>query len=312
MENEARYAVVGGIVLLLLALLAGTVVWLMGGTDKTEYRYYSIYFHKQSMDGLDAKSAVKLRGVKVGDVTEFTFVKGSKEAVRVNIKVDANTPVHSDTTAVINRNLITGIAMVELNNTDVQSPLLTNVADGELYPLIQEGSSDLEKVATDATKVVQSSSEMLDKINLMLNDQNRDAVTQILLNTATFSGQLVQQQDALASTLNSFERAATQINQTAISLKNTTERLESKFTQVGVQSQATLQQVSSSFMEIQQQSTALSLELQTLSRSAQFQLKLMATDVHDVSDALTTTGQRYANPRALLLEAGKPATAPGE
>jgi hypothetical protein len=52
--------------------------------------------------------------------------------------------------------------------------------------------------------------------------------------------------------------------------------------------------------------------MQTLSRSAQFQLKQMAQDVHNVSDALTSTSQRYANPRALLLDSSKPVAAPGE
>lgn len=312
MENEARYTLVGGIVLVLMLLLAASLVWLMGGADKTEYRYYSIYFHKQSMDGLDAKSAVKLRGVKVGDVTDFTFVKGSKEAVRVNIKVDANTPVHEDTSAVINRNLITAIATVELANSEGESALLTHVPEGERYPLIQEGSSDLEKVATDATKVVQSSSEMLNKVNQILNDQNRESLAKILLNTATFSEQLVQQQAALASTLKSFEGAAVQINQTAVSLNQSTVRLEKEFNQLSEASQITLQRVGDSFVDIQQQSSMLSQEMQILSRSAQFQLKQMAQDVHDVSDSLTTTSQRYANPRALLLDSSTPAVAPGE
>ncbi len=314
MENEARYTFVGSIVLLLSALLVVSLVWLMGGTDKTEYRSYSVYFHKQSMDGLEIKSAVKLRGVKVGGVTDYSFVKGSKGAVRVNIKVDQNTPIHEDTTALISRNLITGIATVELVNGegDSGSKLLTKVTEGERYPLIQEGSSGLDKVTTDATKVVESSSEMLDKINLLLNEQNRESIAAILQNTAQFSEQLVQQHAGFMNTLKSFERAALQINQTAATLNQTTLRLEGEFNQLSDTGQKALQQVGESFTGIHQQSAVLSQEVQVLSRTVQSELKQMAQDVHDVSDSLTSTSQRYANPRALLLNSSTPPVAPGE
>lgn len=51
MESDARYAWVGGIILALMALLAGTIYWLQG-RDGMEVTRYLVYFQNQSLEGL--------------------------------------------------------------------------------------------------------------------------------------------------------------------------------------------------------------------------------------------------------------------
>ncbi|NOT16690.1 MAG: MCE family protein [Sulfuriferula sp.] len=312
MDNEARYSLIGGVVLVLGILLAASLVWLMDGSEKNDYQNYSIYFRHQSMDGLDANSAVKLRGVKIGVVSDYGFVAGSDEAVRVNVKLNASTPIHIDSRAFIKRNVVTGIATVEISSPQANSPLLTEVLPSERYPVIAEGSSDLDKVTTDLSKMAESGAQLLDKMNLLLSDNNRASVTKTLDNLQQLSTQLVVHKQALNNTIQSFEDAAIAIKSTANNVDTATADLDGQLRTLTQKASATLDQATASMADIQQQSVIISKQLQTLTNTANYQLKQVGRDVREGSAALTATSQRYANPRELLFSTGKTETAPGE
>jgi phospholipid/cholesterol/gamma-HCH transport system substrate-binding protein len=312
MDNEARYSLIGGMVLVLGILLAASLVWLMDGSEKNDYQNYSIYFRHQSMDGLDANSAVKLRGVKIGVVSDYGFVAGSDEAVRVNVKLNASTPIHIDSRAFIKRNVVTGIATVEISSPQANSPLLTEVLPSERYPVIAEGSSDLDKVTTDLSKMAESGAQLLDKMNLLLGDNNRASVTKTLDNLQQLSTQLVVHKQALNNTIQSFEDAAIAIKSTANNVDNATANLDGQLQTLSQKANATLDQATASMVDLQQQSVIISKQLQALTNTANYQLKQIGRDVREGSAALTATSQRYANPRELLFSTGKAETAPGE
>ncbi|MEQ1667277.1 MAG: MlaD family protein [Sulfuriferula sp.] len=312
MENDARYTLIGSIVLVIGLLLAASLVWLMGGASKTDYQYYSVYFHNQSLDGLDVNSAVKLRGVKVGEVADYGFVAGTNEAVRVNIKLNASTPIHIDSRAFIKRNVVTGIATVEISNPQAKSPLLTTIVQGEQYPVITEGRSDLDKVTTDISKMAENGAQLLDKMNLLLSAENRNALVKTLNNLEQLSGQLVDHKQALGDTIQGFEDAAQEIKLTALNFNQATTHADDQLQILSRKTALTLDQATASMTDIQQQSVIISKQLQILTNTANYQFKQMGRDVREGSDAITATSQRYANPRELLFSAGKTETAPGE
>lgn len=312
MDNDARYTFIGSMVLIMGLLLAASLVWLMGGSEKNGYQNYSIYFRNQSMDGLDVNSAVKLRGVKIGVVSDYGFVAGTDEAVRVNIKLNANTPVHIDSRAFIKRNIVTGIATVEISNPQADTPLLTAVVQGDQYPVIAEGSSDLDKVATDLSKMAESGAQLLDKMNLLLSNNNRAAVTKTLDNLEQLSAQLVEHKQALNGAIHNFGDAALAIKLTANNLNKTTTDVDNRLLTLSDKTSLMLDQATTSIADVQQQSVIVSKQLQVLTNTANYQLKQIGKDVREGSAALTVTGQRYANPRELLFSTGKAEIAPGE
>ena len=63
MEANARYTLVGTMVLAVAALLVLGMFWIAGKADDIAYRHYAIEFSNQSMDGLDVDSSVKMRGI---------------------------------------------------------------------------------------------------------------------------------------------------------------------------------------------------------------------------------------------------------
>ena len=312
MENDAHYTLVGSIVIAISLALAAGFVWLMGGMDSVSYQHYTIYFHNESMDGLDINSPVKLRGIKVGEVTSYAFVTGQQESVRVNIKLDQTTPIHVDSRAYIKRNIITSIAAIEINNPHAHSPLLPTTTSNGQYPIIAEGNSDLDKVATILSQVAQNGAQVLNKINLVLSDKNRTAVSKTLQNIQTISAQLVEHKQDFNDTLRSVKAAADTINHTASGLDQTSTDLDQDMRKFSSHANVTFGKADAALDNLQQQSVIISQQVQTLTNTANYQLNQISHDLHKTANTITSTGQQLTNPRALIFNSGKPETAPGE
>ena len=93
MEPEAKYTLVGVAVLILLALVAAAVVWLRSSGEGADAREYKIYFERQSLEGLEPRSNVTMRGVRVGSVTGLRFSSQRPGRGRSLHRVDPATPV---------------------------------------------------------------------------------------------------------------------------------------------------------------------------------------------------------------------------
>ncbi len=312
MENDAHYTFVGGMVIAVSLLLAASFIWLMGGASKIAYQPYSIYFHNESMDGLDINSAVTMRGIKMGEVTNYTFVRGKQESVRVDIKLDKTAPIHIDSRAYVKRSFITGLAVIEIHNPHASSPLLPTTSANGQYPIIAEGSSDLDKMTTSLSQMAKNGAQVLDKLNLVLSDDNRAAVAKTLRNVQVLSGQLIANKHTLDDTLRSFKDSADTVRQTASSLGRTSADMDEQIKLLGGKAGTTFTKVDTTLDDLQQQSVIISRQLQRLTDAASYQLNQIGADVHRSADTITSTGQNLSNPRALIFNSGKPEPAPGE
>jgi len=140
MEPEVRYTLVGASLLGLVLALALTVVWLTRGGARPDL-YYTIHFDHASLDGLQVGGDVNLRGIKVGRVEDYSISRDNINRVNVTIRVDRKSPVSDNTVATIGRNILTGLASVNLVTPGAPGPELTEIAPGERYPVICEGES---------------------------------------------------------------------------------------------------------------------------------------------------------------------------
>ena len=89
-----------------------------------------IYFERQSLEGLQPRSEVRMRGIRVGSVTGFRISSWRPGAVEVMVRVDGAAPVRQSTRAVVERHLVTGIASILLVNLNEESPPLTQAPQG--------------------------------------------------------------------------------------------------------------------------------------------------------------------------------------
>lgn len=312
MEAEARYTLVGAVVLAVAALVALAILWIAGKADDIAYRHYTVYFRNQSMDGLDVDSAVKMRGIRVGAVTDYDFVSQPKEAVRVIIKVSDEAPVREGAEAYVKRNVVTGLATIEIANPPEHRQLLSAVPAGEKYPVIAEGSSELDKVASAVSRMAENGAQVLDKMNVLLSEENRKHFSATLANLQTISDHLASNRQALDAAVQGIKDASDEFRFAGASISQAATRAEGSISGIGQNAQITLKEAAQTLESMQQETRAISEKLQALADSGSLELGVMSRDVRTAADSVTVAGQKLSNPKALLLGPGKQQPGPGE
>ena len=312
METEGRYTLVGVLVLAVIALMALGIVWLAGAADRIAYQTYTIYFKEQSLDGLALGSPVKMRGIKVGVVDGYRFAKGGDEAVSVTARIDEGVPVHTGAVAYIKRNLVTGIATVEIDNGPSDSPLLVEVLKGERYPVIAEGTSDIDKVATAVSQLAVNGAQVLEKMNTLMSEENQRAISKTIANINELSGYLAANKASLNETAKGIREAAAEIRQAGTQVGQTASRIEGSIVGVSKNADATLKEAKTAMTRLQMDANLISDRLQQLAETGTLEMTNVSRDVRTSADALTTAGQRLSNPRSILFGPGKQQLGPGE
>ncbi|MDP1756309.1 MAG: MlaD family protein [Pseudohongiella sp.] len=311
METEGRYTLVGTLVLLVAALMTLAILWLVGAAGTIAYQDYAISFKKQSLDGLAVGGPVKMRGIDVGTVADFDFVSNGDEAVAVIVRVDADLEIHRGAEAYVKRNLVTGIAAIEIVNGPKTAPVL-EAAQGEPYPLIAEGSSDIDKVAVTLAKLADSGEAIMEQMSLVLSEENQRAFSQALANLNTLSAQLAADKNGLKDVLVGVREASDEFRIASASIAQATTRVEGSLVGVANNADIALKQAVVSMEKLQRDASQISASIQQLSDTGTLEMARLSSDVRTTSDALTTTGQRLSDPRAILFGPAKQQLGPGE
>lgn len=312
METEGRYTLVGLLVLVVAAAMAVAIVWLAGAADRIAYQTYTIYFKQQSLDGLAVGSPVKMRGIKVGVVDSYKFARGGDEAVSVTARIDEGVPVHQGVVAYIKRNLVTGIASVEIDNGPSAAPLLERPPAGERYPVIAEGSSDIDRVATAVSRLAVNGAQVLEKMNALLSDENQRALSQTLANLNVLSAHLAANTQNLDAVVQGIRDAADEFRFAGASISQAATRAEGSVVSVGQNANAALKEATAAMESLQRDLALISEQIQQFTETGALELTNVSRDVRTSADTLTTAGQRLANPRDILFGPVPQQLGPGE
>ncbi len=182
METKANYFLIG---LFTLAGLLGSLVfllWLAKVEVDRLYAYYDVLF--DDVAGLGNAGDVRYNGLPVGRVVNLRLDPDDPSKVRVRIEVNADTPIKTDTVAVLQGQGVTGVSYVALSGG---SP------DAEQLPeesVIIADRSPWQSVLEGAPVLLQKAVDLLEDINDVVNDENRAAVDQVLENLTSASGRL--------------------------------------------------------------------------------------------------------------------------
>lgn len=182
METRANHIWVGLVTLLLLAALAGFIVWIAGlsaGTQKS----YDILF-KQSVSGLANGSEVSFAGVPVGQVSDIELWKRDPDYVRVRISVKDDVPILAGTTATV-QSSFTGISTILLDGARAgQAPITCETtACPEGVPVIPTKQSELGSLLANAPLLLERLATVTERLNTLMSDQNLEHISGILANT---------------------------------------------------------------------------------------------------------------------------------
>lgn len=214
METRANYILIGVFTLLgLVGLMAFFLFFARVELDR-QFAYYDIRF--SSVSGLSEASDVRFSGLPVGQVVDVRLAPEQDGSILVRVEVNADTPVREDSIATIEAQGVTGVSFVGISGGTPETPLLTDVSEGEV-PEIEAGRSVLQTLSEDAPQLINQALTIVQEVGDMLSDDNRNLLRNILVNTEAAS-------EEFASTLENFSNVADTVTDFAdqISRFNTT------------------------------------------------------------------------------------------
>ena len=172
MENKANYALIGTFVLVALAATLGFILWLTGTDYDQEFDEYQVAF-QGPVRGLSPGSEVRFNGIGVGEVTNIRLDREDPNTVLANIRIDANTPVDTNSYAQLEPLGLTGLNYLQIFAGGEQYPLIKEMPGSE--PKRIEGRTDqLSAIMEGGGSAVEQAQLALAQINTLLNE---DAVS---------------------------------------------------------------------------------------------------------------------------------------
>ncbi len=221
MEPDAKYVLVGGVLIVLSVLFVGALLWVSNITDQSSIERYNIYFKNQSLAGLQVDSAVTMKGIKVGTVRDVKIVPRDIERVLVQIGLEAGSPVKVDTKAVIQRNLLTGIANIDLVGSTQEAKALLQPIKGQGLPIIPEGQTGLEAIQRTAPELLERTSLLVERVAQFLSPENKVSFEKVLNNLEAITGHASGDDNEIARALREVRQLAADMR---VLVKNLDER----------------------------------------------------------------------------------------
>lgn len=180
MEARANYVAVGAFVLLVLGGILVAFLWLARVQFNTEYQHFETHV-AGSVSGLGDGAPVRLNGIEIGRVARMELDPKDPMLVTLILQVRKGIEIHADAVASLETQGLTGVSYVEISGGTLASPLLTATA-GERYPTIASRPSSLQRVFDNAPELLARLIVIADRLQAVLNEQNRSAIAQTLIN----------------------------------------------------------------------------------------------------------------------------------
>lgn len=185
METRANYALIGALVLVATAFIAGFVLWLGQSELQRDYKAYDIVF--EGPVSLEEGAAVRYIGVKVGEVARVRIDKADPSKVRTHVRVSRDTPIREDSTASIQLAGITGITFVQIS-AGTGKPL--EARPGQPVPIIKSERTLVDQIVAGGAQALGRANLTFDGINRILTDENIASMSTSIRNLETITTKL--------------------------------------------------------------------------------------------------------------------------
>jgi phospholipid/cholesterol/gamma-HCH transport system substrate-binding protein len=224
LETKANYVAVGAFVLACVVGLVISILWLAGAQYSQEYSYYQTFF-KGPVTGLGKGTVTRYNGIDVGRVTDLQFDPNDPQSVIVTMQVQPNLNIREDSQASIESQGLTGGTYVEISGGTAKSPILI-AKDGQQYPVIHAKQSTLQQLEQSAPEVVAKLNIAVTRLNDLLNDKNRNAVSDVLANLDQTTATLAKNSAQIDTTIKNAADATANLRQASADLKPTLDHVD--------------------------------------------------------------------------------------
>jgi phospholipid/cholesterol/gamma-HCH transport system substrate-binding protein len=174
MEADKHYFFEGLFIIGFGIAAAIFAVWL-GSTGRHDDVVYRIHF-PDSVSGLTAGDSVKFRGIDVGTVKSMIVDPDNSRLVLVEVRLRKETPIKTDTRAILALKGITGVVYIELNGGDAGAKTLLAATPEGKVPEIPSEKSGLKAMLDELPKLVGKFSVLAEKFS-GIEDQVKKVVT---------------------------------------------------------------------------------------------------------------------------------------
>lgn len=330
MEPEARYTLIGTVLLAIAVAALGAFVWLSSSGNKADFEFYTVYFERQSLEGLQIGADVNMRGVKVGRVEDYTISRDNINRVAVTLRVARATPVSENTSAVVARNFVTNIARINLETPGKPGPPLSQVPEGERHPVIPEGTSDIDQIASSVTRLAVQADQVLGYLAETLGAENQKNIAQTLVALRQMSEGLNQRLALIDQTSRSLQASAAAFRESSQAFNQTMGSAQALIGPLGQEAGQTLRESRAALQSLAETGRRLEQSVDAALKSVDREvgkLSQRSGDAVDVSvlelrstaeelrasiELISRTLDRLQDPRAVLLGPSANQLGPGE
>jgi len=155
MSNKSSKFLIGLFVITGVMMCVFIIIWVGAADLFMKGSNYVTYFD-ESVQGLQADSAVKYRGVEIGKVQSIK-VAPDQQLIEVAMKIDLSADLQYSTTAQLRTLGITGIVFIELDRlkkSDRSSSPIINFKT--VYPIIPSRPSEISRFLSDTDAIMQN------------------------------------------------------------------------------------------------------------------------------------------------------------
>lgn len=198
MENKS-HAFLAGLFTLLLGVGVLVVLYWLGGKKDLTREY--IVVTKQNVGGLNPQANVRYRGISVGKVSRVELDAKDVRNILIHIQIQPDVPVTKGTTAKLAYQGVTGIAHVLLEQGGSDTTLLPEKDKDGQPPRIAMNASLIDEIGEAGPQIVKQAKEVMNGLNALLNEKNREKFATLLSNLEGTSGQLKPAVENLNGTL---------------------------------------------------------------------------------------------------------------
>lgn len=221
METRAHHILIGLFTVLTALGALAFALWLGKSSADEEFTRYRVVFN-EAVSGLSVGNAVQYNGIRVGDVTELRLNPEDPSQVQVGIRVRADTPVKTDTSARLGMTGITGLAFVQLYGGSPKAPLLQ--AERGKVPDIMATPSPLTRLMDDGQDFLVSVRTLLANTNELMSQQNIRKVSDTLTHIERATDAVAGQRDEIRQLIHSLNQAS---DEAAVALRQSRQVMES-------------------------------------------------------------------------------------
>ena len=322
MESRVNYTVVGVFVLILASALIAFAFWLgKYNQDDGNYHRYRVYI-KESVSGLAPEAAVKFHGVDVGMVESIKINPHNSEEVELTLKIKKETPIKTDSSAVLKFYGITGLAFIEIVGGSKDAPLLTTSSNA--IATIPTSPSLITRLDESLSKVASKLSVTLDRADQLFSDKNVQNVAQTLDHLRSLTAQIdayqVQVKQLLEQSLvletNATESMAS-MKEAAVSVKtssgNFNTLIQTKMTTTLESLQATSEESHTLIRKLEASLDRGDYDVSAIAAPASSELSDLIDQTRSLTNEMELTLRNLReSPSDLLFKKSTPKPGPGE